>query len=111
MMAVELSKTKLVSARELSKVVDEAVKAAGAGGAGGGGGVGAGGAAAHNVIINPDILGRVIRDLAQAQHFADAVAKGVNKAGIAAEPVVLSVGKGINIAGFIEREALHLREF
>jgi hypothetical protein len=99
---------KLVSARELSKVVDEAVKAAslrtptGDGGASGG---------AHNVILRPDILGRLIRELDQAQHFANAVAKGVEKSGIGAEPVVVPIGRGLNIAGFIERDALQIREF
>src|SRR3954467_1165948 len=105
-MALEpTSKAKLVSSRELSRVVDEAVKAASQ--RGGGGGLGGGG----NVILRPDILGRMIRELDQAQHFANAVASGVSKAGIPAEPIVLSIGKGFQIAGFIEREALQLREF
>jgi hypothetical protein len=96
------ARAKLVSAPELTKVVEEAIRAAGSRTP-----VPTG----HNIIISPDILGRVIRELDQAQHFAQAVSKGVNKAGIGAEPVVLTVGPGINIAGFIERDALQIREF
>ena len=102
-MAVEpTSKAKLVSSRELSKVVDEAIKAAG--GRVGGGGPG------HNIILSPEILGRVLRE-AEGQHFAQAVAKGVEKTGINVQPVVISLGHGIEIAGFIERDALQAREF
>jgi hypothetical protein len=102
MASQSLGKAKLVSAHELSRVVDEAVKAASLRTDPGGG--------THNVILRPDILGRLIRDAGQAQHFAEAVAKGVTKAGVHAEPVVISIGDGTRIAGFIEREALQLRE-
>lgn len=95
-------KTKLVSARELSRAVDEAVKSASARLGEGGG---------QNVILRPDILGRLIRDASQAQHFAQAVAKGVEKGGVNAQPVVFEIGHGLHIAGFIEREALQVREF
>jgi len=101
------SKAKLVSSRELSKVVDEAIKAAAS--RGGAGGVGAGGG--HNVIVRPDILGRMIHDMQQAQHFADAVAKGVEHAGVHVQPVVVPLGTGGHLAGFIERDALQIREF
>lgn len=95
-----VSKAKLVSARDLSKVVDEAVKSASLRVEGG----------SHNVILSPNILGRLIRDATEAQHFADAVAKGVTRGGIHVEPVVVSIGDGLRIAGFIERDALQLRE-
>jgi len=102
-MAVEpTSKTKLVSSRELSKVVDEAIKAAG-GRLGGGG-------PSHNVILSPEILGRILRE-AEGQHFAEAVSKGVERAGISVQPVVFPIGHGLEIAGFIERDALLAREF
>jgi hypothetical protein len=100
------AKPKLVSAHQLSHMVEDAVAsaslrlpAASSGDLG------------HNVILSPDILGRVLRDLDQAQHFAQAVTKGVEKAGIGAEPVVLPIGKGLHIAGFIERDALQFRQF
>ena len=102
-MATELTgKTKLVSSRDLSKVVDEAIKTAG--GRVGGGGPG------HNVILSPEILGRILRE-AEGQHFAQAVAKGVEKTGIHVQPVVFPIGHGLEIAGFIERDALQAREF
>jgi len=102
-MAVEpTSKTKLVSSRELSKLVDEAIKAAG--GRVGGGGPG------HNVILSPEILGRILRET-EGQHFAEAVTKGVAKTGVNVQPVVFSIGHGMEIAGFIERDALLAREF
>jgi hypothetical protein len=102
-MAVEpTTKAKLVSARELSKVVDEAVKAAAGRPAIGGSG--------HNLILSPEILGRILRE-AEGQHFAEAVAKGVEKSGISVQPVVLPIGHGWEIAGFIERDALQAREF
>jgi hypothetical protein len=109
-MAVEpTTKAKLVSSRELSKIVDEAVKAA-AGRTPAGGGAGAGGGTSHNLILSPEILGRILRE-AEGQHFAQAVAKGVEKTGINVQPVVLPIGHGWEIAGFIERDALQAREF
>ena len=103
-MATELtSKTKLVSSRELSRVVDEAIKAAG-------GRVGSGGGPGHNIILSPEILGRILRE-SEGQHFAQAVAKGVEKTGISVQPVVFPIGHGLEIAGFIERDALLAREF
>src|SRR4051794_2456086 len=102
-MAVEpTTKAKLISARDLAKVVDEAVKVATSHAPAGG--------TAHNVILRPDILGRLLRQ-GEAQHFADAVSKGVEKAGISVQPVVLPIGHGLEIAGFIERDALQVREF
>lgn len=111
-MAVEpSSKAKLVSARDLSKVVDEAVKAASqrspSGAASGGSNLAAAG---HNVILNPEILGRILRDAAHAQEFASSVSRGLEKAGFSVQPVSFEIGKGIHIAGFVERDRLLQRE-
>jgi len=111
-MAVEpSSRAKLVSARELSKIVDEAIKSAAQRPAAGAvANAPALAATGHNVILNPEILGRVLRDAAQAQHFATSVAKGVEKAGFSVQPVAFEIGKGIHIAGFVELDRLVQRE-
>ncbi|MBV9370376.1 MAG: hypothetical protein JO109_01760 [Alphaproteobacteria bacterium] len=95
-----------MNSRDLSRVVDEAVKAATQRNAGSAAALGG-----HNVIVRPDILGRMIRDLTEAQHFSQAVASGVSKSGIQVDPVVIPIGKGGHLAGFVERDSLNLREF
>jgi hypothetical protein len=106
-MAVEpASKAKLVSSHQLSQAVEEAVKAASQRNLSA-----ASGLAGHNVIVRPDILGRMIRDLEQAKHFSEAVAAGLGKAGTHVDPVVIPLGIGGHLAGFIERDALQIREF
>ena len=88
------AKATLVSVRDLPKVVDEAVKAAN-----------------KRLGTVPDtapaikkweIYGRVIRDLGQAEKFADAVSAEVAKSGIAVSPATLIIDKHI-WCGFIER--------
>jgi hypothetical protein len=103
---------KLVSARELSKIVDEAVRAAShpplAQGAERAAALSAGGG--HNVLISPEILGRVLRDAGEAKQFATTVARSVEKSGFSVHPVSFEIGNGIHIAGFVERDSLLQRE-
>ena len=90
------TKSGLVSVRDLPKVVDEAVKAANKR-------LGTVPDTAPAIYIKKwEIYGRVLRDLAQAGKFADAVAAEVAKSGIAVSPATLIIDKHI-WCGFIER--------
>jgi hypothetical protein len=106
-MAVEpTSKAKLVSSHQLSQAVEEAVKAASQRNHSAASGLGG-----HNILARPDILGRMIRDLEQARHFSESVAAGLGKTGTHVDPVVISLGSGGHLAGFVERDSLQIREF
>ncbi len=92
------SKAALISARELPKVVDAAIKAAGDKGHAG------------PFVLRWDIAGKVIRE-AEAHAFATNVAKQLGAAGHEVSPAVLTIG-GETLAGFVERNALpQFREF
>ena len=96
--------SKLVSARELSKVVDAAVKAGSARVAGAE-------AVSGPVIVKWELVGRVARNLAQGQELATAITGELGKSGIKVQPAVLGVGKQI-ICGFFEPPNVPLaREF
>lgn len=93
-MAVAPTKAALVSNRELTRVVDAAVKAViertkipvddG------------------SVVIRWELIGRILRDLDTAQPFATQVAKEMTVLGVKATPAVLIIDKKI-LAGFFER--------
>jgi hypothetical protein len=91
------TKAALVSARELPNLVDAAVKAA------------AVRAqipdAAGPVIVKWELIGRVLRDLKQAQPFADGVVAELGAKGVKASPAILIVDKKI-LAGFFEKIAV-----
>jgi hypothetical protein len=87
-------KTELVAVRDLPRIVDAAVKAANS-----------------RLGTVPDtapaikkweIYGRVIRELAQAEKFSDAVTSEVAKQGFAVSPATLIIDRHI-WCGFIER--------
>ena len=82
----------LVSARELPKVVDEAIKAATA----------AGIASDGPLVVKWDLIGRQVRDLEAGEAFSGAVAKSLTGSGVKASPALLKIDK-IIIAGFFER--------
>ena len=91
-------KAKLVSARELSGLVTEAVKAA----------------AANPklkekldlaepaITIRWDLIGRILRNLEDAQTFSGDVAKSLKAKNISVTPATLIIDKRI-LAGFFER--------
>lgn len=85
------SSSKLVSARDLSKVVEAAVKAAGVRGE----------AVSGPVIVKWELVGRVAKSLAQGQELATAITGELGKSGMKVQPAVLSVGRQI-ICGFFE---------
>lgn len=85
------SSSKLVSARELARTVDAAVKAAGIRGE----------PVSGPVIVKWELVGRVARNLAQGQELATAITDELGKSGMKVQPAVLSVGKQI-ICGFFE---------
>lgn len=87
------AKTKLVSARELSRTVEAAVKAASA--------RVAGAEAASPVILRWELVGRRARTLAQGEELAVAITEELGKSKFQAEPAVLGLGKYI-ICGFFE---------
>ena len=93
-MALEAKKAALVATRDLPKIVEAAVHAAGI-------------RLATNdpIVVRWDLAGKVVKDFAEGQHFADAVAKHVTAGGIDASPAVLLIDKKI-IAGFFERLAI-----
>ena len=94
-MAVTPTKSsKLVSARELSKVVDAAVKSASLR-------VPGAGAVSGPVIVKWELVGRVAKNLAQGQDLATAITGELGKSGMKVQPAVLGVGKSI-ICGFFE---------
>ena len=93
--------SKLVSARELSKTVEAAVKAATVRGAD----------PAGPVIVKWELVGRVAKNLAQGQELATAITGELGKSGLKVQPAVLSVGRQI-ICGFFEPPNVPvLREF
>ena len=95
--------SKLVSARELSKTVEAAVKAASA--------RVAGAEASGPVIVKWELVGRVAKNLAQGQELATAITGELGKSGLKVQPAVLGVGRQI-ICGFFEPPNVPLaREF
>src|SRR5690242_13269693 len=90
-------KAALVSARELPGLVDAAVKVA------------AVRAKIPEVegpiVVKWELIGRVLRDLKQAQPFADGVVAELGAKGIKASPAILIVDKKI-LAGFFEKIAV-----
>lgn len=88
-------KAALVSARELNTVVAAAVKAAGAR-------VKVPPADDGPLIIKWELIGRILRDLNQAQPFAQEVVKELSAKSIKATPAVLIIDKKI-LAGFFEK--------
>lgn len=99
-MTTDTGKAALISAKDLPKIVDQAIHAAGnrAGVTG-------------PLVVRWDIAGKVVRDMATAHDFSEAVAKHVGGAGHAVAPAVLAIDGRI-LAGFVERVAMpQLREF
>ena len=86
-------RNELVSARELPRVLEAAVKAASA--------RVAGAEAAGPLIVKWELMGRRARDLAQGQKLAAEITAEVGRAGLKVKPAVLGVGKDI-ICGFFE---------
>lgn len=86
------SKAKLISMRELPNIVEEAVRAAQ---------VRPNATGGQKIIKRWEIIGRVARDLAEGQAFADKVAANVSARGIKVKSAVLKVDRDI-ICGFIE---------
>jgi len=90
----------LIRAHELPKLVEAAIKAAGDHGV-----------ASSALITKWDLVGRMIRDMASAEKFADGVSAQINKSGHAVSPAVLKIDGRI-LAGFYERVAIpQFREF
>jgi hypothetical protein len=97
-------KAALIPARELNSVVAAAVKAAGAR-------VKLPPTDDGPLIIRWELIGRVLRDLNQAQPFAAEVVKELAAKSIKATPAVLIIDKKI-LAGFFERPQLPIeRQF
>ena len=95
--------SKLVSARELSKTVEAAVKSASA--------RVAGAEVSGPVIVKWELVGRVAKNLAQGQELATAITGELGKSGMKVQPAVLGVGRQI-ICGFFEPPNVPvLREF
>lgn len=95
--------SKLVSARELSRTVEAAVKSASA--------RVAGAEASGPVIVKWELVGRVAKNLAQGQELATAITGELGKSGLKVQPAVLGVGRQI-ICGFFEPPNVPLaREF
>lgn len=93
--------SKLVSARDLARVVDAAVKSATVRGA----------EPAGPVIVKWELVGRVAKTLAQGQELATAITGKLGESGIKVQPAVLGVGRQI-ICGFFEPPNVPiLREF
>ena len=98
------SSSKLVSARELSRTVEAAVKSASARVAGAE-------AVSGPVIVKWELVGRVAKTLAQGQELATAITGELGKSGMKVQPAVLGVGRQI-ICGFFEPPNVPLaREF
>ncbi|WP_010186942.1 hypothetical protein [Sphingomonas sp. PAMC 26605] len=93
-MATDIRKATLVAARDLPKIVEAAVHAAGDR-------VGVSG----QLVLRWDLAGKVVRDLLEGQKFADNVALHMKAAGVDAAPAVLAIDNHI-IAGFFERQAV-----
>ena len=97
------TKAELVAGRELSNAIDKAVALA---------------AQRHgiavsdkNLIINWELIGRLVKDRALADKFSDDVAATLTKGGIAAQPSTLRWGKQI-LCGFFEKARIpQLRDF
>lgn len=103
-MATDPNRTaRLVSMRELPRVVDSAIEIASkridvttkAG----------------SIVVKWELIGRILNNFEHAQLFATTVSEEISKAGVEVHPAVLSIDKRI-IAGFYERASLpQLREF
>ena len=94
--------SKLVSARELSKTVEAAVKAASAR---------TGADPSGPVIVKWELVGRIAKNLAQGQELATEITGELGKSGLRVQPAVLGVGRQI-ICGFFEPPNVPLlREF
>jgi hypothetical protein len=92
-MAVTPTKSKLVAARDLSKTLEAAMKAANAR-------VG-GSEASSALIVKWELVGRRAKDFAQGQKLAAEITAELGNAGIKVQPAVLGVGREI-ICGFFE---------
>lgn len=98
-MATKKTRAARISAAKLSTAVDKAVRIA---------------AQRHdiavsntNLLVNWDIVGRIVRDAALAHNFATDVANQVSKAaGINAVATTFRLGRLQIICGFIERARL-----
>src|SRR5688572_1682941 len=84
-------KAGLVSAADLPRIVDAAIKAAGIRGAPTG-----------KTVRKWEIVGKYAKRLDQGQEFATAVSAQLGEAGFKTSPAVLQIGRDI-ICGFIER--------
>ncbi len=84
----------LVSTRDLHKVVEKAVAAAGLRAI-----------SSKDLIVRWDLVGREMASLAEAEAFAHSIAKQVTAAGLAATHAVQTVGHTI-VGGFFERSAV-----
>lgn len=90
----------LIKAHELPRLVEAAVKAAGDHGV-----------ASSALITKWDLVGRMMKDMAAAEKFADGVSAQINKGGHAVSPAILKIDGRI-LAGFYERVAIpQFREF
>ena len=87
----------LIAARDLSKTLEAAVKAASA--------RVAGAEAASPVIVKWELVGRRAKTLAQGQELATAITAEVGKSGLKVKPAVLGIGREI-ICGFFEPASL-----
>ena len=85
------TRASLVSATELPRIVDAAIKAAGIRGA-----------PAGKTIRKWEIVGKYAKRLDQGQEFAAAVSAQLGEAGFKTSPAVMQIGKDI-LCGFIER--------
>jgi hypothetical protein len=91
-------KAKLVSARELPSLVTEAVRAAAANPKL----KGKIDLADPTITIRWELIGRILRDLADAQTFSADVAKSLKAKSITVTPATLIIDKRI-LAGFFEK--------
>lgn len=88
-----LKKANLISARELPKTLEAAVKAASV--------RVAGAEAAGPLIVKWELMGRRAKNLAQGQELATAITAEIGKSGLKVKPAVLSIGRDV-ICGFFE---------
>jgi len=94
-MILDQSKTaKLVSTRDLHKIVEKAIAAAGHRTI-----------SSQDLIVRWDLVGRELATIAEAEAFSHSIAKQMTAEGIEATPAVLTVGNQI-VGGFFERSAV-----
>jgi hypothetical protein len=89
------TRAEIVSLKDLGHAVSRAIDAAGHQNVGGAG----------PIIKRWDIMGRILREMAEGERFAHDVANQLNHSGHQVAPATLAIDGHI-LAGFIERRAI-----